>query len=294
MISRQAQDIRAGFEKEVVDLSVTLEHERNAWEAHAKALPLAEGISVQDRNLDGVPCLFLTPEKATRNMAVLYAHGGGLVAGSALTHRQFGSHLARALSCRVVVLDYDLLPENKFDQPREDMITAYNCLLNEYRFRPDQIIFAGDSSGAGVALAAMVKLRNQGEVLPRAFVSISGAFDTSLSGGSIRNRNALDPILSRNVLRHWQETYFTGKIELDAPVISPLFSDLSSLAPMLLIAGTDEVWFSDTSRLAKKVIKAGGVARTEIFEKMWHCFPMQVDMPEAEKALEMIAAFVDL
>lgn len=63
---------------------------------------------------------------------------------------------------------------------------------------------------------------------------------------------------------------------------------------MMLIVGTDEVWFSDTSQLAKKVTKAGGVAKIEIFEGMWHCFPMQLDMPEAEKALETIAEFVDL
>lgn len=294
MISRQAQEIRAGLEKEVVDTSITLEDERNGWEESAKTQSIADGIVVQDRDLNGVRCLFISPENTIHNCTMLYAHGGGLVAGSAATHRQFGSYLARAMNCRVVMLDYGLIPENAFDKPREDVITAYQCLISEFRFQPDRIIFAGDSSGAGVALAAMVKLRDLGVILPKAFVSISGAFDMSLSGKTIKNLNALDPILSRNVLRHWQETYFTGKIGLDAPEISPLFSSLMDLPPMLLIVGTDEVWLSDTNRLVEKVQLAGGVAQAEIFDQMWHCFPMHVDMPEAQEAMKMIVSFVDL
>ena len=293
MISKEAQAAKNKLQKEVVDPSVSLAEERSGWDEYASTLPLAGDVETSELKIAGVDCLWLTPKNMIDDKFLIYAHGGGLVVGSIITHRAFVSYLAKAVGRKILMVGYGLLPEHDFSKPMADVTAVYSALVDEKEIEPTQIYFAGDSSGAGAALSSLIHLRDLGRNLPNGFIALSGAFDVSLQGATMETNNEADPVLSYEVLKHWQQQYFDGKIDLEHPHISPLFSNLNNLPDMYLVAGGDEVWLDDSVRLAKRVNQSGGMAQLKIFEKMWHVFQMDTDLPESHLVMKQIKTFLD-
>lgn len=291
-ISKEALQRRATLQKEVVDVGRSLHEERRAWEDYASTLPLAAGTKEIEETIGNVRCSWLVPDVCANDDVLLFAHGGGLVTGSIATHRAFVSEVAMSTNRRILMVGYGLIPENSCDVPRDDFVTVYNSLLEAGQIRPERTAFCGDSNGAGAALSALVYLRDENMALPACFISLSGAFDATLSGESMRDAAVQDPTLSLEVLRHWQ-TIFEGHTALGAPEISPLFCDLHNLPPSLLIAGGCDVWLSDSIRLEKRLEQSGSFVNLNIFEDMWHVWMMHADLPESKQALAQISAFLD-
>ncbi|MEP0520782.1 MAG: alpha/beta hydrolase fold domain-containing protein [Hyphomicrobiales bacterium] len=292
-ISEEARERRATLEKEIVDLDKSLLEERREWNDYAVKLPLAAGTKEQEETIAGVRCSWLIPDSCSSNDVLLFAHGGGLVTGSIVTHRAFASEIANFTMRKVLLVEYGLIPENSCEVPRDDFVAVFKNLLKARRLLPEQTAFCGDSNGAGVGLAALIHLRDENLPLPACFVSLSGAFDASLSGESMRDDTVHDPVLSLEVLQHWQKI-FSGHTELDAPEISPLFGNLQGLPPSLLFAGSCEVWLSDSVRLERRLEQFGNSAKLNIFEGMWHVWMTQTDLPESQNALTEINAYLDL
>ncbi len=290
-ISAKSLAVRASLTREVPDPSCSLQQERSQWNEAARGVALAPRCQATEDRIGDVPCLWLSPGETASEDLLLYAHGGGLVTGSILTHRAFASELATALKRKVLLVGYRLLPEHPFTAPRDDLVTLYKALLAVGGYKADQVIFAGDSSGAAVAVAASVDLGQQNAPQPRAIVSLSGAFDTSLSGDSFKALAGKDPLLSPGVLLDWQK-HFCGKIDLKDPVISPLFADLHNIAPVLLLAGDHELWLSDSERMHLALQAAGVSSSLSIYPGMWHVWPMWPSLPETSDAFREIDAFL--
>ena len=123
-----------------------------------------------------------------------------------------------------------------------------------------------------------------------AIVSLSGAFDATLSSPSVDA--GLDPQLDRAVLEHWRSTIEEVADPHD-PIVSPVFADMTGLPPALLLAGGDDVWRDDSVRLAEEIVAAGGRVELEVVPDMWHCWPLWGSFPEAQAALTRCAAFID-
>lgn len=292
-ISKEALERRATLQKEIVDLDKSLQEERCEWNDYAATFPLAAGTKELEETIAGIRCSWLIPDGCSSDDVLMFAHGGGLVTGSIVTHRAFASELASLTMRGVLLVEYGLIPENSCEVPRNDFVTVYKNLLSGGRLLPRQTACCGDSNGAGVALAALLHLRDENSPLPACFVSLSGAFDATLSGESMRDDIVQDPVLSLEVLQHWQKI-FNGHTALDAPEISPLFGDLHGLPPSLLFAGGREVWLSDSVRLERRLEQFGNSVMLNIFEGMWHVWMTQTDLPESQKALTMINAYLDV
>jgi isoquinoline 1-oxidoreductase beta subunit len=67
---------------------------------------------------------------------------------------------------------------------------------------PGDIILAGDSAGANLAIALMLKLRDAGEPLPAAACLLSPWIDLSLSGESMKTNADNDPWFREDDIRH--------------------------------------------------------------------------------------------
>jgi acetyl esterase/lipase len=59
---------------------------------------LAPGTTDTREVIAGVPCLGVRAGGTVGNGTILYLHGGGLVDGAAVTHRELASRLARTTS----------------------------------------------------------------------------------------------------------------------------------------------------------------------------------------------------
>ncbi len=290
VISAEAARIRDSLELETVDPAVTPQVERRMWEEAVEGSPIAPGTSEKVVALGGVHCVVIERTNASPSTSIVYLHGGGFTSGSPTTHRQFASRVAAAVGSNVVLVDYRLLPENVFPAPVDDVVAVVKALASSDLRRPrSKILLAGDSSGASLAVAAACELRDAGDSLVHGIISISGAFDATLSGASIDA--GCDPQLSRAALDHWKSV-ISSCVDPTDPLVSPLLGEFRDLPPMLLLAGSCEAWLSDSVRLADRVGQAGGDATLEVFDGMWHVWPMYGDFPESEAALRSIGEFV--
>lgn len=271
---------------------MSLIEERERWEAEALSGQVPMGCVFSEDTIGGVHCLWVCAESCRRDEVVVYLHGGGLVAGSVLTHKHFAATMAKVIGANVLLVNYRLLPENLYPAPLDDVVSVYNAMVSAGTYVPDKLILGGDSSGSGLALAALVQLRDAGTALPRCAFSLSGAFDMTLSGESMRSVESTDPHMSIEALEKWQSEYLPN--DLASPLLSPLFADLTNLPPVLLLAGGLDPWVNDSERVAEKIQAGGGNSRMRIWDSMGHVWMMDDSHSESAEALAEIKYFCKL
>jgi acetyl esterase/lipase len=265
---------------------------QRAWASIAAASMRAPpGCSSAPAMLGNVPGLRLTPANARADRVVLYFHGGGYVIGGPRSHGKLAAQIAHAARSEAWLVDYRLAPEHPHPAALEDALSAYRWLSQQEG--TGRIVLAGDSAGAGLALALAVSIRDLTLPPPAAMVLISPWTDLTLSGESQRTRRDRDPMLRRPWLAACA-AHYAGELPLESAALSPLFADLMHLAPMLIQVGSEEILLSDSERLAERAKLAGVSVRLSCFDGMWHDFQVHAGMlAEADRALAEIGAFVD-
>ncbi len=254
----------------------------------------SQHIAMRGVNADGVPAAWIEAAAPAPSPArgqnpkpvVLYLHGGGFVVGSIRSHAELMHGIATAASCRVLGIDYRLAPEHRYPLALEDAACAYRWLLAQ-GVAPSHIAMAGDSAGAGLALALLLTLREQGLPAPCAAVLLSPLVDLTASGDSYQSRAALDPIHQRPMILAMAQRYLGPATDAREPLASPLFADLRGLPPLLIQVGERETIVSDASELARRVRAAGGVADLSVWPGMIHVFqqfPAELESARAARA----------
>jgi acetyl esterase/lipase len=239
----------------------------------------------------GVPAEWTIAPDADADRALVYFHGGSYNAGGVGSHRALCTQLARATDLRVLSVDYRLAPEHPHPAALEDACAALRFVWQS-GFAPSQVALAGDSAGGGLALAALVALRDAGDPLPAAVALLSPWTDLTLSGGSFLGKADVDPMIVPDVLAVARDRYVADQAA-DAPTISPLFADLAGLPPMLVQVGTDECLLDDSTRLAERASDAGTDVVLEVWDDMIHVWQAFFAMlPEGRDAIDAIAAFL--
>jgi epsilon-lactone hydrolase len=221
---------------------------------------------------------------------ILYAHSGGFCLGYGQSHRELAARLSAAAGTRVLAVDYRLAPEHPHPAALDDCLATYRGLLAD-GVDPESVVVGGDSAGAGLALMALLTLRDAGEPLPAAaFLLCPFGLDmVGFDGDSYESRATSDPMQSREIVRHYAQTYL-GEAEPPAACID---QDLSGLPRLFIQAGDRDVLLSDAVRLEERARTAGCDARLEVWPGMWHDFQCFAGIvPEARLAVANTGAFV--
>jgi acetyl esterase/lipase len=220
---------------------------------------------------------------------VLYLHGGGYLFGSPKTHRQVLIAMAKAFQAPAYGLDYRLAPEHPFPAAVEDAAKAYQWLLT--RHPGADIVLAGDSAGAGLAIATAVGVRDGGLKLPRAIVGFSPYADLAVTGPSVEANAKSCAMFTPRGIREAAAMYLAGADARD-PRASPLYADLAGLPRMLLFASRHEILRDDTLRLAERASAAGVKVELIVRDRLPHVWPVFVTLlPEARDAFVTVTAF---
>lgn len=288
MLSPEAEKIIAEMRARPTGPLASLEDERSGWEASVKGQKLPEGTLVSGVSLNGVPCEWVEWADSD-GVVIVLVHGGGFSSGSPRTHRQFAARLAQASGARVLVPDYALAPEEPYPAGLDDIVAVYAALA-EQGVGAAEVVFLGDSSGGGLALSALLKLRGLGAPMPRALVLLSPWLDLTLAGES-HTTNRAHPNPAEAELRRAASWYAPAETHRD-PLVSPLFADLSGLPPLLVQAGGHEVLLDDAVELVARAKAAGVVAALSVAPGLWHVY-QHCDCPEARDAVEEIATFIN-
>jgi len=217
-------------------------------------------------------------------------HGGGYVSGSCNDHRGFVSKFADFTGTKCLVFEYRLAPENPYPAAVEDSVAVYRWLIDS-GYKPDKIVFAGESAGGGLVLATLLAIKELKLSMPSAVVAISPWTDLTCSGDSYttKNRVSVAPLNSWTVFSH----HYCGNHSASLHLISPLFGDLNGLPPILINAGTDDELFDDGYSFYLKAVEAKVDATFRRGEGMIYCYPMLAPMfKEATEAMHEIVYFI--
>ncbi len=224
-----------------------------------------------------------------RKKIILYCHGGGYSTGSSKYSRTITSKLAVSTSRDVLSFDYRLAPEFPYPAPLEDALKIWDALML-MGYGADDIILAGDSAGGNLALILALKLKEEGRFLPKGLVLLSPWTDLTHSGQSILKRAERDPVLNPEYLHKIRDGYAKGQ-DFEDPLVSPLFGEFANFPPTYIQVGENEILYSDSTRLYKKMTEAGVLAKIDKFEGMCHVFQM-IPFQKAYDAVDKIAEFI--
>ncbi|BCJ48413.1 alpha/beta hydrolase [Actinoplanes ianthinogenes] len=266
----------------------TVEQERAGFELFGTARPLASGVIGDDVTLGGRRAVRLRGDDQSRTV-VLYLHGGGYVVGS---HRT-GARLASALVARTggtgYSLDYRLAPEHPYPGAVEDALAAYREVL--VTTAASDIVVAGDSAGGGLTVALLVAAREAGLPQPAAAAVFSPWADLTLTGESLRTRAGADPLFDVPALRWYADHY--APTAAAARAASPIFADLSGLAPLLVQVGGDELLLDDAVRLAARAAADDVEVTLEVGPGLPHVYQINFGaLDDADEALDRAGTFL--
>jgi epsilon-lactone hydrolase len=292
-MSRQQQlDLNAILREGPLDLEGDVPTLRAAFNDVMAGIPVAGDVDHVPTTVGGVNAVDVTIRGIDSANTILYFHGGVYVIGSAATSVPLVSDLARRARAKAVTVDYRLAPEHPYPAALDDARAAYEGLL-AHGTAAGQIALAGDSAGAGLAVATLLALRDAGTPLPSSAFLMSPYADLTLSGETLLENQAIDPILTPEGLRLRVPDY-VGGADASNPRISPVFGDLGGLPPLLIQVGSHEILLSDALRLAARAAIDEVPVTLEVTPGVPHVFQGYAAMlDEGDAALDRAATFLE-
>lgn len=272
--------------------TLDIEEMRKGFDASMKNFKVPKDVELEAMVMEGVPVEWAFTNESDRSRAIMFLHGGSHSIGSVKTHRYFTAGLAKEIRIPVLSLEYRLAPENPYPAALEDVLNVYGKLL-EMGFSPTRIVFLGDSSGAGLCLAAAMKLRDTGKPVPGGVAMLSPWTDLTMSSESYIRNVHRDPVNDYRFDRKCARAYADGK-DLRDPLISPLFGDFSGLPPLFIHGGTEEISVDDTIKTAERARAAGVDVTYKLWKGMIHDFTIFYPLiPEGKQSLKDLMTFID-
>lgn len=133
--------------------------------AGSSTMPV-NGVGTAERTANGVRVVLYRPNAATGPMpALLWAHGGGMVAGTVEADHDRASSFALRAGALVVSVDYRLAPEHPFPSGLDDCAAAlhwHHDQADDLGVDRTRIAVGGASAGGLLAAALAQRARDEG------------------------------------------------------------------------------------------------------------------------------------
>lgn len=207
--------------------------------------------------------------------AVVYVHGGAYVSQIQRAHWKLICAIADATRRPVYVPLYGLAPRHC----AEEAIGFLRAVTGRAA-QDGPVYMVGDSSGAGLALAATQTMVGEAASAPLGITLISPWLDIALTNPAIPAIAHRDPWLAVAGLRECGRVWARG-LPADDHRVSPIFGDLQNLPPIDLYVGDRDIFLADCRLLRERV----GTDRIGYHEQPGaiHVYPL-LPVPEAKPA----------
>lgn len=251
-------------------------------------------VNVEESTTAGVRTDIITPLTApaeSHDRVLINLHGGGFNSDSGSLIE--GVPIANLAKIKVVSVYYRLAPENPYPAAVDDVVAVYKELLKTYK--PGCIGIFGTSAGAILTGEVTVRLKQLNLPLPGALGIFSTLADFSQVGEArqLFTLNGFPGQLEPTDAKHLPDDHYVGKTDRKDPVLSPLYADLHSMPPSLLVTSTRDLLLSDTAIFHRALLRAGNDSQLVVFEALPHAFWYHFQLPETREALELMAKFFD-
>lgn len=229
------------------------------------APPIAEEVQIQSLLItvdDGAPVAarWYTRGDERPGSAVVYAHGGGMIAGGLDVYDQVVAEYVAVTGVPFLSVDYRLAPEAQGARPTEDVFVAVTWLrhrASEFGVKPGRIAIMGDSGGGGVAASAATIARDRGVALAHQLLISPMLDDRTLAGDGAR-----DPFLTWTYDMNY--TGWSARLgeQLGAGDVSPAaaparLTDFRGLAAAYIEVGDLDIFRDESIAYAQRLAAAG-------------------------------------
>ena len=226
--------------------------------------------------------------------ALVYFHGGGLVAGSIDTHDPICRALSNATGCVLVSVDYRLAPEHPFPAAVSDGRHATLWLASHARelgIDPERIGVCGDSAGATLAAVVCQTLSASGDARLALQFLLCPIMDFCADTDS-RREYAAGYLVDQATLDHDLQHYLGADGDPAHPKVSPLRApDVSDLPPTCIHTAEFDPLRDEGAAYAARLEEAGIKTTYRCHSGMIHLFyGMSALIPYAATAYEMIGS----
>lgn len=245
----------------------------------------AVGQPVEDRTVDGMQTFVWGGSGSPEQPVILYLHGGAYMNQPVSFHFKMVSNLAAGIGAKVYFPVYPKIPVHQYKETYEKLHRLYGEILAAHS--AGNVIFMGDSSGAGLALGFACWLRDRHLDLPRELMLICPWLDVHTAPAELDQYLPTDPTLSPWRLRIMGELWAGSKEAMSDPCVSPLFCDPAGLPHITMLTGTHDVLCPDILRFDRRLEELGIDHDLYVFEGMVHDF-IAFPIAQAKPAQELI------
>jgi acetyl esterase/lipase len=197
----------------------------------------------------------------------------------------------------VLSLHYALAPEHPYPAGLDDCVDAARWLAThaaELGIDPRRLLIGGDSAGASLAAATILRVRDEGAPLAfRAALLLYGRF-THEDTPAILAWGTRDLVLSKAVMDWFRGHYVGEGGRPDDPYLNPLAGDLRGFPPSILVVGTLDPLLDDSRLFAAALEKAGVPTELHVYDDGLHAFAQFPMLDMCGDALARLSAFAIL
>lgn len=247
------------------------------------------GVVREERLVSGTPDvrvrIYRRAERATGDVAaIVWMHGGGLIAGSYDWDQPFLDALVLATGCVAVSVDYRLAPETPFPGALDDVFTVLEYVAGaaaSLGVDPARLAVGGSSAGAGLAAACALRARDAGLPLVHQHLLYPMLDDRQVTASSQWDLLAIWP-RELNAFA-WRQYLgpLAGRDDLPAYAAPARAGDLAGVAPAYIHVGGLDGFVGENVEYAARLLAAGVSVELHVFP----CVPHGFDLVAPEAAV---------
>jgi acetyl esterase/lipase len=250
-------------------------------------------VTVEEKTMAGVHVYLVTPDsipEENRKRLLVHVHGGAYVFFGGMAATGEAILMAHYAKTEVLSIDYRMPPDFPFPAAIDDCVAVWKEVSKLHT--PRNVGLFGSSTGGGMTLAIVIRLKELGLPLPGALMAGTPWSDLTKTGDTYFTNQFIDNVLgSDDGMLEAAAKLYAGMHDLKEPLISPVYGDLSGFPPTVLLSGTRDLFLSNTVRVHQKLLESGVDADLLVFEGQSHGQYLEADTPECAVALREVAQF---
>ena len=222
--------------------------------------PDTRDMRIEDRAVPSdpeVPVRIYHPHDA-QGGAIVWLHGGGFVMGDLETEHPMVARIAASTGSVLISVGYRRAPEDRFPAALDDTYAALTWTAEraaELDIDPDRIAIGGHSSGAGLAAATTLRVRDHGGPRIRFQLLNQPALDDRQETWSARTFTETPFVTRQKMTQVWR--HYLGSAPATPYAAPARAADLSSLPPAYIGTAEFDPNRDDAILYALRLLQAG-------------------------------------
>lgn len=234
------------------------------------------------------PIYYISPKGKAKKKHILYFHGGAYTEQFVKQHWLYLLKLMQKTNYTIVAPDYGLAPKMTFEKNLQQMLQLYRQLGEEVGY--ENIILMGDSAGAGLAVALALSAKDTQLPQPQKLLLLSPWLDLQMDNPEIDRVDTRDPMLNLEWLKASALAYAGAQTKLKNSLVSPIYADLSNMAPIALFIGGRDVLMPDCKLFRSKILGKEGQINYYYYPQMVHVWMLADFLPESKECFAQVLA----